>query len=184
MSDDISAGLGVRNLVLCGFMGTGKTAVGRVLAERWDRPFVDIDELIELRDGRTITNIFRISGEAAFRKIEQEVVEEVAQRRSQVIAVGGGVMLHRESAERLAALGVVVCLTATPEVIRERVAQNRHRPLLEGDNSVERIAMLLKERSGAYEQVHLTIDTATDSVETVAEHVAQAVVGYIYKEGE
>jgi shikimate kinase len=141
-----------RNVVLTGFMGTGKTTVGRLLAERLDYAFVDTDTLIEQRHG-PIPEIFAAQGEAAFRAIERRLAVELAERCRHVISTGGGMLVDDVSADALARSGDVFCLIATPEEILERVATDAsraERPLLAVDDPGRRIGELLAERSDAY----------------------------------
>jgi shikimate kinase len=141
-----------RNVVLTGFMGTGKTTVGRLLAERLGREFVDTDRLIESRHG-PIPQIFVEQGEAAFRRYEREVADELARRNRLVIATGGRTLVDSVNAERLAATGEVFCLVASIDTILERVdveGASMTRPLLAGGDVRSRIAGLLQERASAY----------------------------------
>jgi shikimate kinase len=135
-------------------MGTGKTTVGLLLAERLGYMFVDTDELIEARDGRSIPTIFAESGEAAFRQMERETALELAEREGLVISPGGRLMLDRVNAAELGRNGRIFCLTAAPEEILTRLmAENgRERPLLNVADPAERIASLLAERQAGYGQ--------------------------------
>ena len=122
--------MGARNLVLIGFMGTGKTTIGRLCAERLGYRFRDSDTEIESRIGCSIAQYFSQKGEAAFREIEREVIAELAEESDQVISTGGGVVLDPENAMRLREGGWVVLLQATPDAILARVGDTRSRPLL------------------------------------------------------
>lgn len=141
-----------RNVVLTGFMGTGKTTVGRALADRLGWEFVDTDRIIEERHG-PITEIFAEHGEGAFRQFERDVADELADRRRLVIATGGRMLVDAVNAQRLAETGDVVCLVASLDTILERVdvdGAGATRPLLRGDDVRARVAALLAERSEAY----------------------------------
>ncbi|RKX73953.1 MAG: 3-dehydroquinate synthase [Spirochaetes bacterium] len=140
------------NIIMTGFMGTGKTTVGRLLARELGYDFVDTDELIMSRFGKSISQIFREKGEAEFRRIEAEVAKELAQKRGLVISTGGRMMLDPANAEALERSGRVFCLIATPEEIVERVTSDDkvERPLLQVDNPIERIVELLQERKEGY----------------------------------
>lgn len=138
------------NIILTGFMGTGKTTVGQLLAQRLQRPFVDTDALIVERDCRSIAQIFAEDGEAAFRAWERRVALELAQQQELVIATGGRLMLDEDNAEALEASGQVFCLTAVPETILARVQDDSKRPLLNVPNPAERIAQLLEIRREGY----------------------------------
>ncbi len=148
------------NVVLIGFMGTGKTILGRALASRLGRPFVDTDTLIEQRAGRPIPRIFAEDGEAAFRRLEAEVVAAVGDARGTVIATGGGVVLNSENMARLRRGGVIVALRAEPGTILARVRRGTERPLLGADpeGSVRR---LLAERGPLYDDADLVVDTSS-----------------------
>lgn len=120
------------NIILTGFMGTGKSTVGRILAGALDYNFEDSDQIIEARAGMTIPEIFQQKGEEAFRRMESEVAMELALRQGQVIATGGRLMLDGANAATLGGSGMVFCLKATPEEILSRVAaDDNDRPLLD-----------------------------------------------------
>jgi shikimate kinase len=136
-------------------MGVGKTTVGRKLAKLLDRPFVDADEAIELRAGHTIPTIFRSDGEAAFRRLEREVISDLHLRASPlVIAVGGGAVTSSETRDVLRAHAFVVWLRASTQFLAARV-DPAHRPLLQGDEAdvLARLDQLASERDAVYEQV-------------------------------
>lgn len=158
-----------RNVVLTGFMGTGKTTVGRALADRLGREFVDTDRLIEERYG-PIPTIFAEHGEGAFRRYEREVASELADRRRLVIATGGRMMIDAANAQRLGATGDVVCLVASLDTILGRVdvdGAGATRPLLRGDDVRTRVADLLAERTEAY-RAFLQVDTDGRTPDEVA----------------
>jgi len=148
------------NVVLIGFMGTGKTALGRALASRLGRPFVDTDVLIEERAGRPIPRIFAEDGEAAFRRLEAEVVAAVGNAQGSVIATGGGVVLNPENMAHLRRGGVIVALRAAPAAILARVGRGTGRPLL-GADPEESVRRLLDERGPLYDDADLVVDTST-----------------------
>ncbi|MBP7830005.1 MAG: shikimate kinase [Kiritimatiellae bacterium] len=147
------------NLVLVGFMGTGKSVTGRRLAARLGRRFVDMDAVIEERAGRTVPEIFARDGEARFREWERALVGELAARQDLVIAAGGGVVLHPENVRDFERTGFVVCLSAAPEAILKRVGHHRNRPLLEGADKERRVKELLEKRRPLYEAIALQVDT-------------------------
>lgn len=162
------------NVVLTGFMGTGKSTVGRLLAELLGYEFVDTDTVIEGRHG-SIPEIFANQGEAAFRALEQDVAEELAQQTGLVIGTGGGLMLQPDSARALDATGSVFCLVASIDAILDRVtaqSDTNERPLLAGANPRQRIAGLLAERQGQYGRF-TQVDTEGRTPEAVAAELAQ-----------
>jgi shikimate kinase len=164
-----------RNIVLTGFMGTGKNAVGLILAERLGWRFVDTDVLVEERTGRTISDIFEWDGEAAFRRLERAACQEVAARREHVIATGGGATLDPENRAALTRGNLLVCLTSEPEEIARRLAGDETRPLLAGD-PVARIRELLAARQPVYDALPHHVDTTHLSPEQVADEVMKLYV--------
>jgi shikimate kinase len=165
------------NVVLTGFMGTGKTTVGRLLAELLGYEFVDTDQLIEQRHG-SIPEIFRESGEGEFRRLERAVANELAERRQLVISTGGRLLLDAVNAARLMATGEVFCLTASVDTILDRVASDDpavERPLLAGDDARVRITELLAERAGAYARFE-QLDTEGRTPAELAAEIADRVV--------
>lgn len=161
------------NIALIGFMGAGKTAVGRVLAKKLDKKLVEMDSLIENKAGKSIARIFKENGEIAFRQLEIEVTKEVAAGKNQVIACGGGVVLNKINIDRLKEGAVVVYLIASPEVIQERVSTDREvRPLLKTSNKALTIQELLEFRQPFYERAaDIKIDTSMLDIEAVAQRI-------------
>ncbi|MCS6843288.1 MAG: 3-dehydroquinate synthase [Caldilineales bacterium] len=159
------------NIVLTGFMGTGKTAVGRAVAERLGRWFVDMDAVIEQRARKPIRAIFAEQGEMAFRLMEAELCHELARERNLVIATGGGALVAEANREALGRSGVLICLDAPVEVILERLAGADDRPLLAGQDRRARVEALLAQRAAAYAAIPHHVDTAGKTVEEVAEAV-------------
>lgn len=158
-------------VVLTGFMGTGKTAVGRLLAERLGRELVDTDALIERAAGRTVREIFAADGEDRFRELEREAVAEACRAGDVVIATGGGTLKDERNRDALEEAGLLVCLTATPRAIARRVrATVAERPLLHGHPSLAgRIRELLAARADLYARVPLQIDTSGKSLDEVVD---------------
>jgi 3-dehydroquinate synthase len=160
------------NIILTGFMGTGKTTVGRLLAQRLGREFVDTDELIVARAGRPIADIFNEDGETRFREWEAQVAGELAEQRGLVIATGGRLMLDPDNAAALGATGPVFCLTADPADILARVAaEDGKRPLLAGDDPHTRVRALLRRRAAAYDRFR-AVDTGGRTLEEVTAAIA------------
>ncbi len=153
-------------------MGTGKSAVGRLLAKRLRWRFVDLDERIQKKAKATIAEIFSKEGELGFRKREAEEVRQVAELKSHVIATGGGVMLDEGNVRLLKRTGTLICLTARPEVIFQRTtASLPSRPLLSGSDPCERIEELLKLRAPFYVQADVAVDTSGRSIKDVVEEI-------------
>ena len=165
------------SIALIGFMGTGKTAVGKALAERLDKEFVELDSLIEQKASKTIPEIFQQDGETAFRELEIEVTREVAERKNTVIACGGGVVLNEINIERLRKGCVLVYLTASPRVILKRTLSNENeRPLLEVSNKAQRIQELLRFRKPFYERAaDIKIDTSKLDISSAVEQIIKKV---------
>lgn len=158
------------NVVLTGFSGTGKSSVGRFIAQQLGYGFVDTDKLIEARWG-SIPQIFAERGEPTFRSLERIVSAELALLPKLVIATGGGTLLNEHNVAALSRNGIIICLCASPQTILERVSRRPGtRPLLEGENATERIATLLADRSAAYACFD-QVDTTGLSQAQVAEAV-------------
>ena len=172
---DLDTRMGSRTIVLAGFMGTGKSSVGRRLAARLGREFVDTDALIEQEAGTSITRIFADRGEAEFRAREKRAVAVAVGEDGRVVAVGGGAILDRENLAAMKAGGPVVCLTARPEIVFARVAHDTGRPLLQGPQPLETIRGLMAERADAYARADVMIDTSDLTPDEVVEHLLNAL---------
>lgn len=157
------------SIVLTGFMGTGKSAVGRAMAGALGRPFVDMDAVLEERLGTTIADYFANAGEAAFRQAEAELVRELAGRPGLVIATGGGALVPEESRRLMLQSATVILLTCGLPQLRQRLAGSTHRPLL-GEDPGEAMRRLLERRRAAYEAIPLQLDTSHLTVEEAAGH--------------
>lgn len=159
------------NLALIGFMGTGKTTIGRMLAAHLGYDFLDTDHWIEAAAGKSIPDIFAQSGEAHFRALEQQILAELARRQHTVIATGGGLPCHADNLERLRQHAYLVCLWASPETIYERVQHNSHRPLLQHPDPLARIRELLALREPFYRQADLLITSEGRPSREVMQHI-------------
>lgn len=164
------------NIILLGFMGTGKTCVGKRLAERLGMGFLDMDDLIEEEEGMPIRKIFKRFGEPYFREKETSICERVSGFNNYVIATGGGVVLKTVNIENLRRNGILISLTATPEVIYERTKKARTRPLLEEDPK-RKIQELLKVRDPYYRMADWMLDTSMLSIPEVVDKI----VAYLYQ---
>ena len=155
-----------RHIVITGFMGTGKTTTGRVLAEKLNRPFVDMDDLIIERAGKSIPKIFAEDGEPVFRTLERDILQELAQTGGQVIATGGGALVADANRQLMKGATFLVCLTAVPEVIESRLSRDgAGRPLAQGWRE------LLDKRASAYADIPIQIDTSNRQPQQVAEEI-------------
>ena len=171
-------------LILTGFMATGKSAAGPIVARRLGWEFADVDTLIVARAGKPIAQIFADHGEAHFRQLERAVIEFLASDRRlcpnchgphpEVISTGGGALVDQSNCAALKRVGVVLCLTARPEVIAARVERSRtKRPKLTegGKPTLERVKELMRERAAAYARADAQIDTSELTIEQLADHV-------------
>jgi shikimate kinase len=152
-----------RNIVLIGFMGSGKSTVGRELQLRLGYPLVDMDQVIEQRAGKAITAIFEDEGEEAFRAMETALLRELADAAAprRIISTGGGVVGRDENRELLRSMGYVVWLDAPLKAIMERTSKSRQRPLLHTEDPATRIRELMALREPLYQETaHLKLDTA------------------------
>ncbi len=149
----------MRNIVLVGFMGTGKTTIGRLLAEQTGMPLLDMDTLIEERTEKSINDIFAQDGEPHFRALEREMVQELASQSGQIISTGGGIVLNPDNIADFEKTGLVVCLLADAETVLDRVRHDDTRPLLAGDKETK-ILELLQSRKPLYESITHKIDTS------------------------
>ncbi|MBI2438954.1 MAG: shikimate kinase [Lentisphaerae bacterium] len=164
-----------RNIVLVGFMGAGKTAVGQALARKLRRTFLDMDAELEARALKPISRIFAEEGEAAFRRMERDLVVECSCRQNLVIAAGGGVVLNPDNVRDFTVTGYVICLKATPEEILRRVELSKERPLLEQGDKAERIRALLLSRQKLYDALAYQVDTTGKSVAEVVPEVLNRI---------
>ena len=162
-------------IVLIGFMGSGKSSVGRELAARTGRPRYDTDEMVAARYGLSITDIFAQHGEEAFRDAETEALAQVPERAA-IVVPGGGIVLRAENVERLRRFGIVVHLTADKETLFERVSRRQTRPLLHTENPRHTLSELLRVRAPLYLQAaDLTVDTSELRHEEVADRILEQI---------
>ncbi len=161
----------IRNLALTGFMGCGKSTIGRQVARELKFDFVDTDGLIEEHTGRTIAEIFEHAGEAAFRKLENEVVRQLEARQGVVIATGGGLVEQPGNLDGLKRHALVVCLWASVETIWERTRHQTHRPLLQTADPQASIRELLARREPYYKQADVIVNTEFRPIREVAGQV-------------
>ncbi|HVN86988.1 MAG TPA: shikimate kinase [Candidatus Binatia bacterium] len=160
-------------VILTGFMGTGKTAVGQRLAERTGATFLDTDAMVERTEACSIDRIFAEHGEPYFRAAERRAVAQAVTNTDAVIATGGGAIVDDENYRRLHAAGPIVCLSADPETIVGRTRRGEARPLLAGRDALERVRDLLAARAAAYAKADLTIDTSSLAVDEVVDRILE-----------
>lgn len=172
------------NIIITGFMGTGKSVVGRALSRRLAMKLLDTDELIEAREGKKINEIFSTVGESRFRELESEVLDGLLNGEfgvgdgGFVLSTGGGIVIDPENRLKLGKLGIVVSLKSTVASIMERVSKSSQRPLINNLEPEQAIRKLLEERSSFYEEADLVIDTTGKSIDDVAR-----IVEEFYHEG-
>jgi shikimate kinase len=152
-------------------MGTGKSSVGQLVAGQLHFAFLDTDQEIEDRVGKSINEIFSQEGEAAFRDCERKIVKELASRQRTVISTGGGLPVDPANLDSLRSHALVICLWASPEKIWERVRTQTHRPLLKDPDPLSKIRDLLAKREPAYRQADILINTEMRSVREVAQQI-------------
>jgi shikimate kinase len=156
-------------------MGTGKTEVGRKLADKLGMKFIELDSLIEQRAGKTITEIFQQDGETAFREMEIDVTRDIAGEKNSVIACGGGIILNKINIDRLRENSIVVYLTASPDIILKRtLEQEGQRPLLDVEEPLKTINEMLKFRKPFYEDAaDMEVDTSMSDIDNVTEKIIE-----------
>jgi len=172
----------MKNIVLVGFMGTGKTEVGKIVAQRLERQRLCLDDMIEWKVGKPIVQIFKEDGEEQFRKVEAEVVKAASKDKNVVIDAGGGVVIDENNVKQLKEHGLIICLSARPEVIYNRTKGHMHRPLLNTPDPVASIRDLLESRRAYYDRADYKIDTSDVSLEEVADKVIELLEQHSPKE--
>ncbi|MEI8350256.1 MAG: shikimate kinase [Candidatus Omnitrophota bacterium] len=167
----------MKNIYLVGFMGTGKTTVGKLLANKLHKKFVELDELIEKKEHKKIADIFSESGEKRFRQIESELLKNLSLKTALVVSCGGGLICNDDNARILKNTGIVFNLSASSETIYNRTKNFTHRPLLNVKDPLAHIKTLLRKRKPYYARAHYTIDTE----QKTPEEVANAIVAILSK---
>ena len=161
----------IQNLALIGFMGTGKSTVGRLVADAMRFTFLDTDDVIVGRAGKTIAEIFERNGEPAFRELERSLVEELRFRQRTVISTGGGLPANEANLASLKSHALIVCLWASPEKIWARVRNQTHRPLLREADPLAKIRKLLADREPYYRKADVLVNTDLRSIREVSTQV-------------
>jgi shikimate kinase len=162
-------------IILAGFMGTGKTAVGQALARTLHYNFIDSDREIEAREARTVQKIFETEGEPYFRKLEKETIARLSQNPKTVLSVGGGAILDGDTFESLSRLGAMVLLTASVDEITKRLGHGNERPLLKGGDRKKKIQKLLKDRAQVYSKVAYQVDTTGLAIDQVVQEILKKI---------
>jgi shikimate kinase len=165
----------MKNIVLTGFMGTGKTEVGRELARLLDTKLIDVDAEIERSLKMTINEIFKQFAEPGFREIETGVIKKISENKNIIISTGGGAVLKQENMDIFRKNGIIVCLTAAPETILKRTSNNTERPLLQVENPLGKIKELLSYRKPFYEKADVIIDTEGKTPLQIAEEIIEKI---------
>lgn len=165
-----------KNIVLIGFMGTGKSSVGLKLSQRLKRKFIDMDREIEKITGMTVSKIFRVHGETRFRSEEKLLAKKLSQKNDLVIATGGGVVLQEENVKALQENGILICLDTSPEDIFERVSRKKKiRPLIKKNFQLDDIKNMLAEREQFYSCADYRICTSGKELNAIVEEVVRIV---------
>jgi shikimate kinase len=157
----------MKNIVLIGLMGSGKTTVGEALAQKLGYEFLDTDKVIEQELNMTINEIFKTKGENYFRSLEVDIVKTFENLSNMVISTGGGIVKNHKNLKRLKKNGVVFYLKATAETLFNRVKEQKNRPLLNNEAPLYALQKLLKEREGEYKKANITIETDKKSVDEI-----------------
>lgn len=167
-----------RPVVLVGLMGAGKSTIGRKLARALELPFVDSDEAIEEAAGCSVSDIFALHGEPAFRDLERKVITRLLTGETLVLATGGGAWMQPAVREIIRQHAVTVWLKADIEVLLERVSKRNHRPILEKGDKRTILSALMEERYPVYAEAEITIDSNRGSQETIIKRIASALKLY------
>lgn len=168
------------NIYLTGFMGTGKSTIGRELARFLGKKFVDMDELIEKRLGMTVSEIFDQKGEEFFREQEKIVARELAEQTGRVVATGGGTMLDEEIRRLFVGTGLIICLFTEKDQLIQRLKRTDKRPLLRGgeEKVAEKVEQLLEERKDAYSEFSIRVNTTNMTPQEVAKKIIDTLTTY------
>ena len=161
----------MKNIIIVGFMGTGKTTIAAKLAFRLKMRYISTDDLISKKEKRTINEIFTADGEGYFRDRESEVAREISEMSDTVVDTGGGIVLREENMANLKSNGIMICLTADPEIIMERTKKYKHRPLLNVDDPKLKIRELFNKRASFYAKADHIIDTGKLTINQVVDQI-------------
>jgi shikimate kinase len=176
--------LPTKPLVLVGMMGAGKTAIGRRLAERLDCPFLDADDEIETAAGCSISDIFALHGEAAFRDGERRVIKRLLDCSPTVLATGGGAFMDTDIRQAVRDKGISIWLRADIETLWQRVRRRDHRPLLETENPRETLERLIQDRNPTYAEADITVDSDVGPLCQTVDRVMDAIEEFLKTESD
>lgn len=165
----------MKNIVLTGFMGTGKTEIGRELSNILGWKLIDIDDEIVKAQNSSINDIFSKSGEQVFRDLETEMIRKTTGKNNIIISTGGGAIVRQENLDLLSSSGIIVCLTARPETIIDRTSKSSKRPLLNVEDPLGRIKDLMESRKPFYEKADLMIDTEAKTPLQIAKEILEDI---------
>ena len=166
-----------KNIALIGFMGSGKSVVSKRLSRIWKKEIISTDKLIEQKEDRSVTKIFKESGEPYFREMEEAIIKEVCEKKNVILDCGGGVVLSCDNIQNLKKNSILIYLRTSLMVIYERVKGKKYRPLLNGSNVKQKIKELLEKRKPLYEQADLVIDTDHKTVAQICQEIREKVIG-------
>ncbi|MCK9615153.1 MAG: shikimate kinase [Candidatus Omnitrophica bacterium] len=167
----------MKNIYLVGFMGVGKTVVGKIIADKLKLKFIETDGTIEKEEGCPITEIFATKGEQHFRQLESNLLKKISKETNLIVSCGGGLVCNKENLRILKETGTVFNLTAETKTIYERIKKYSHRPLLNVEDPVAKIDELMQKRSPYYKQAHHTIDTTKISPDEVSDKIIDILNG-------
>ena len=167
----------MRNIVLLGFMGTGKTVIAKKLAEKTGMQYVSTDELIVEKEGMNINDIFMKKGEPYFRDVEKKAVYDVSRLDNVVLDAGGGIVTDLENIRNLRKKGVLVCLWADPKDIYKRTKYYAHRPLLNVRDPLKKIKELLEKRKSYYDMADYHVNTSSVGIDEATESILKFARG-------
>ena len=165
----------MKNIVLTGFMGTGKTEVGRELSRILGWRLIDVDDEIVKTQKMSINEIFGKFGEPAFRDMETDMIRKVSRNKNVIISTGGGTVLRQQNMDILREKGIIICLSAPPETVLERTSANSERPLLKVEDPLGRIKELMEFRKPFYDKADITVGTEQKTPLSIAEEILERI---------
>ncbi len=171
------------NIYLVGYRGTGKTTIGKILAKKLNKTFVDTDELIENRKRKKIEQIFRENGEEYFRKIEHLILKEISSLKNQIVSTGGGIVIKEENRKIIKESGITIYLKADKETIYNRIKFDKNRPSLTDKDPLSEIEYLLEKRKPYYEEIaDIEIDTSKTSINDSVNEIINRLKEFKYED--